>query len=237
MDAEVILKKSDNRSREDQFEELRHAVHDKYEPLGEVIYDIPVGGSNTLGVLGYYECACELTQQAEELGIRGSRVVVPVGSMGTYIGLFGGLKNENSSLSLTGIAIAPSPEHPRLRAAEFYKEMKAAYDLAYSPAEEEFDIRCDYDFGGYNNPVKEVREAIYMMGRHEAIILDPCYTGKAFAGLVAMVREEKLRKGETVIFVHTGGMPGINTPFHRAEFERELKNGVKIIKSSDLNES
>jgi len=82
-----------------------------------------------------------------------------------------------------------------------------------------------------------VREAIYMMGRHEAIILDPCYTGKAFAGLVAMVREEKLRKGETVIFVHTGGMPGINTPFHRAEFERELKNGVKIIKSSDLNES
>ena len=67
------------------------------------------------------------------------------------------------------------------------------------------------------------------MASREGILLDPCYTGKAFAGMLDMVAENKIRRGNTVIFVHTGGMPGLYTKHHRLEFERELMDGVTII--------
>ena len=63
----------------------------------------------------------------------------------------------------------------------------------------------------------------------EAIILDPCYTGKAFAGLMEMVKSGKIAQGENVIFVHTGGSPGISTPFHRVEIEAEREKYMHIL--------
>jgi 1-aminocyclopropane-1-carboxylate deaminase/D-cysteine desulfhydrase-like pyridoxal-dependent ACC family enzyme len=67
------------------------------------------------------------------------------------------------------------------------------------------------------------------MARTEAIILDPCYTGKLFAGILDMIEEGKIRKGEKIIMIHTGGMPGIYTRHHREEFEKELISGVTLI--------
>ena len=67
------------------------------------------------------------------------------------------------------------------------------------------------------------------MARSEAIVLDPCYTGKAYAALLDMIKQEKIRKGETVIFIHTGGFPGVYTPAHRKAFEAELMDGITIL--------
>ena len=67
------------------------------------------------------------------------------------------------------------------------------------------------------------------MARKEAILLDPCYTGKAFAGILEMIQEGKIAKGETVIFLHTGGAPGLNTPIHRKAFEQELRSGIEVL--------
>ena len=67
------------------------------------------------------------------------------------------------------------------------------------------------------------------MAQKEAIILDPCYTGKAFAGLLEMIDCGKIKKGEKVVFLHTGGSPAIYTPFHRVEMESELQNGYFLI--------
>lgn len=99
----------------------------------------------------------------------------------------------------------------------------------FMPSEESFGLLTDYDRGAYNNPCKEVREAVYYMAQKEAIILDPCYTGKAFAGLLEMVKSGRIKKGEKVIFLHTGGAPGINTPHHRAEIEKERDRFIHII--------
>ena len=67
------------------------------------------------------------------------------------------------------------------------------------------------------------------MGQNEGIVLDPCYTGKAFAGLLEMIEKGQIAKGETVIFIHTGGLPGIYTPRHRQAFENELLGGVTLL--------
>ena len=59
--------------------------------------------------------------------------------------------------------------------------------------------------------------------------LDPCYTGKTFHGILQMLREGKIRRESPVIMLHTGGMPGIYTPHHRIEMERELLEHIHIM--------
>lgn len=204
-------------------------VTKEWEAKGEKVYFIPVGGSNELGILGYYDCAVEIAKQTEELGLKDVRLVSTVGSMGTYMGLQVGIKNENLPLHLTGIGISPKPNGLTAYAVDYYKRVKEYFGLDLDIAPEEFDVISDYDHGAYNNPVKEVREAIYYMGRKEAIILDPCYTGKTFAGILEMVKSGKIAQGENVVMLHTGGIPGIYTKHHRLEMENELKDYIHII--------
>jgi D-cysteine desulfhydrase len=55
----------------------------------------------------------------------------------------------------------------------------------------------------------ECREAVKLAASTEGLILDPVYTGKAMAGLIGHIRQGKFGKGDTVVFVHTGGMPAL----------------------------
>ena len=230
MGCDLILKSDDGRDENLQFEELCAQLIAEYEAKGEKVYYIPMGGSNALGALGYYDCAVELTEQAEALGISDARVIDAVGSMGTYMGLYCGLKNESSPLRLTGIAISPFGDYKEKRIVNYFNEMKETYGMEIDAVREDFDIVKDYTRGAYNNACAEVREAIGLMAQKEAILLDPCYTGKAFAGLVEMVKEGRIAQGEKVIFLHTGGFPGLYTRHHREAFEEELLGGVRIIK-------
>ena len=227
MGADVILQAPNGDP--DQQEKVIKQVIEKYEAKGEKVYFIPVGGSNDTGLLGYYECACELDEQAKEAGIPEATVVSAVGSIGTYMGLFCGLKNEGSHLKLQGIAISDFGENKEKRLMEYFESSKAHYGFDCNAKPEDFHIETGYVRGGYNLPNADVRKAIYKMARAEGIILDPCYTGKAFAGLLDMLSEGKVKKGSTIIFLHSGGQPGINTPHHRVEFERELADGVIVL--------
>ncbi|MDD3243060.1 MAG: D-cysteine desulfhydrase family protein [Eubacteriales bacterium] len=229
MGAEVVLQKSDGRPEEEQFAALTAQVKARYEARGERVYEIPMGGSNVTGMLGYYECAMELTAQAKPLGLQDATVCCAVGSMGTYMGLYCGLKNEGSPLELVGIAISPFGEAKERRIVEYFGEAKAGLGLGIDAARGDFRIEKDYTRGAYNNPSEPVRRAIYHMGHAEGILLDPCYTGKAFAGLCDMIRQGRVRQGSKLIFLHTGGMPELYTPHHRVEMERELRPGVTVM--------
>ena len=229
MGADVVLKKDDGRDEGLQFEELAAELTAKYEAAGEKVYFIPIGGSSVVGMAGYYDCATELTAQAKEMGLEDARVICGVGSIGTFMGLYCGLKNEGSPLGLTGVAISPFGDAKEARIMKYFADAKAHYGLTCDATRADFDIEKDYTRGAYNNPCKEVREAMYLMASKEAIILDPCYTGKVFAGIVDMVKAGKIKQGEKIIMLHTGGLPGIYTKHHRVKLEAELLPGVTII--------
>lgn len=229
MDAEVVIKQNDGRDIALQFAETVASVKARYEAQGEVVYEIPMGGSNPIGMLGYYECAQELMAQVQQQKIVNATLCCAVGSLGTYIGLLAGLKNTDSSIRLHGIAIAPQPEDLPQRMTEAYHSFCDTYSLSSNIEPAEFNVETAYTRGGYNNPSAEVRQAICYMARREAILLDPCYTGKAFAAILDMVREGKFHPGETVIFLHTGGIPGLYTKQHRLAFEQELGAGIVLV--------
>lgn len=218
MGAEVVLHKGGD----GPLKETSEKVMKRYEEQGEKPYYIPMGGSNALGALGYYECAQEILKQMPE-----GRVVVTVGSMGTYMGLFCGL--HDTAVKLTGVMIAPFYDDPQQYALDYFAKIKADWGLDYDVKKEDFDIKTEFTGGGYNNLLPEVREAMYEMARREAIIIDPCYTGKTYVALKKMVANGTIAKGEKVLFIHTGGMPGINTPHHRKAMEKELFDGITIV--------
>jgi 1-aminocyclopropane-1-carboxylate deaminase/D-cysteine desulfhydrase-like pyridoxal-dependent ACC family enzyme len=72
-----------------------------------------------------------------------------------------------------------------------------------------YKIFYDYVGKGYGIPTESGIEAIKLAARAEALLLDPVYTGKAMAGLVDLIRGRYFRKKESVIFIHTGGAPGV----------------------------
>lgn len=209
----------------------RQAVIDKYTAEGEKVYYVPMGGSNELGLLGYVECAIELDKQAREAGIGDASVYVTVGSMGTYLGMLAGFKACGSGLDLIGINVLPyegggtDAENLRNALSEYLGKAKAFYPdypEAFDISPDEFHIETAYIHGAYNNPVEDVRDVMYYLARKEAIIIDPCYTGKTFEAVVCGARSGMIPQGSNVIFMHTGGLPGIYTKHHRIELEKEL---------------
>lgn len=228
MGADVVL----NQSEEDKrpLEEMVRLTTERYEAAGEKVYYIPMGGSNAVGSMGYVDAAKETTEQALAMGLTSGTMVTTIGSFGTYIGLFAGLREIRSPFALKGVTIMPYDVPVKKAAAKQFRELKAFAGLTQEdPSEDDFDIATDYHYNAYNNPVGEVRKAIYYLARREGIILDPCYTGKTFLAICKMVQEEIIAPNSNVIFFHTGGIPGINGPVHRKEFEKELRSGLSFL--------
>jgi len=204
-------------------------VTKEWEDKGEKVYYVPMGGSSELGILGYYDCAVEMAEQIKAQNLKNVHIIVTVGSMGTYMGLATGIANEHLPMKLTGISIMPYKDDIKKHAADYYSRVQHAYDLPVDLSPEDFDIITDYDCGAYNNPVESVREAIYYMGRSEGIIVDPCYTGKTFAGIIDLAKQGYFSPDETVIMIHTGGIPGIYTKHHRIQMELDLMDYIHVI--------
>lgn len=207
----------------------RDALIKKYSAAGEKVYYIPMGGSNEIGMLGYVECAHEIEKQAKGTDLKEAPVYVTIGSMGTYMGLLIGFRDSGSKRRLKGVSVLPygtagkEAECLRRALADYYKRICAFYGAEVrEPDPKVFDIDTAHIYGGYNKPSDTVRRAIYYLAGREGIILDPCYTGKTFCALLDDIRTGAVPKGSNVIFIHTGGLPGIYTGHHRTEFEKEL---------------
>ena len=183
---------------------------------GRRAYVIPGGGSNALGGLGYVACLQELLSQSFAEGLRFDRLVVASGSSGTHGGLLAGCLGHRVALPIVGIGVSrdPADQVPLVR-----NEAQSVLDLLGVP-----ETVCDDAvtcIGGYWQPKYSVPnarmvEAVQLLARTEAILLDPVYTGKAMAGLIGLARAGAFRDGERVLFLHTGGLPGVHA------FENEL---------------
>lgn len=229
MGCHVYLVKPDSSKKYgDMLKNAINKVTSEYEEKGENVYFIPMGGSNEIGALGYYDCALELKKQIDDMKLKQPHIVTTVGSLGTYTGLAMSIAHENIDAKITGISIMPYRDI-RESAFKHYLDCTEKFGLKPLLKKKDFNILTDYDCGAYNNPVKDVRESIYYMGSREGIIFDPCYTGKTFNAIRRLMKKGYFAEDESVIMIHTGGLPGIYTKHHRLEMEKELMPQVHII--------
>ncbi len=176
---------------------------------GRKAYTIPGGGSTPLGALGYVACAHEFLAQGFDVGLRFDHVVCASGSAGTHAGLLVGLHSANAALPLTGINVR-RPRAEQERNVHQLAEATAALLELHAPIARESVVALDDWVGpGYSLPSPEMIEAVRLLARLEGVLLDPVYTGKAMAGLIALVARGFFGKRDNVLFVHTGGSPAL----------------------------
>ncbi|MDP3387245.1 MAG: D-cysteine desulfhydrase family protein [Eubacteriales bacterium] len=203
-------------------EEKTNEVLKEYEALGHVVYVIPVGGSSTLGALGYFDASAEINQQVKSMGINLDYLVVAFGSAGTYAGLLLGKKQLGLDYGVIGISVSHKSDEMIQKDIRYMNDISQEFDLGIRISSDDVWIENGFVQNGYNIPDKETRQCIYYVARQEAIILDPCYTGKAFNGMMNLIQTGAILKGSNILFLHTGGTPGIFSENHLSEFQAEL---------------
>jgi D-cysteine desulfhydrase family pyridoxal phosphate-dependent enzyme len=183
---------------------------------GNVVYTVPVGGSSPaysmeepLGAIAYAYAFQEMHQQAAEQGFAITHVVVATGSGGTQAGLMVGAKAVDPSVEIVGIAVSTEKGAVKKFVAEIANQTAKSLglDLTFTP--EETVVIDDYLGEGYGHLSEPIVEALTLVSRHEGILIDPVYTGKAMAGLVDKIRKGHFEKNDGVVFLHTGGTPAL----------------------------
>ncbi len=164
-------------------------------------FAMPIGGASVTGAAAFVWAADELLAQADtdDLGDV-DWVVVADGSGGTHAGLVAGLGGDARVL---GVDVGTRPDLddvvPRLAAEAAARAGRGA------PVTDQLVIDHTRFGDGYGAVTDAALEAIERVARLEGIVLDPVYTGKAMAGLVAASRDRRFGAGDTVVFWHTGG--------------------------------
>jgi D-cysteine desulfhydrase len=180
------------------------AACDRLAAAGRRPYRMPIGGASAVGALGYVRGAMELRDQASaafgDLGL----VVVADGSGGTHAGLAAGLGDHALVLGVDVGARPDLDEQVPAKAAEVARLAGLAEPRAATGIVDHGRVGA-----GYGSATDDGREAAGLAARLEGLILDPVYTGKAMAGLVAGRRDGRIAADRPTVFVHTGGMPAL----------------------------
>ena len=169
-------------------------------------YFVPYGVSNALGAVGYATTIAEIESQAAQSGFVPSAIVHCSGSAGTQAGLVVGAAIAMPGTCIVGIDIDAEPERVRADVVKLVLEASELLDVSFAARVE---VVAGHAGPAYGVPHEATIEAIRLAGRLEALALDPVYSGKGLAGLIALIRQGRWRKDEDVVFLHTGGTPAL----------------------------
>jgi D-cysteine desulfhydrase family pyridoxal phosphate-dependent enzyme len=189
---------------------LMREIGEQVEAAGHHPYLIHLGTfSGGLAAVGYVTGGLELVDQCRAAGISRARIVVAVGSGGTYAGLLLGLHVAGVGFHTVGASVMSPVPFLRARVREKVQAAAEILGVRTTLRDEEIDITDALIGEGYATPPGESLDAVYLAARTEGLILDPIYTGRALAALRRAARAGAIRDDETPVFVHTGGAPNV----------------------------
>lgn len=177
--------------------------------IGRKVSVIPTGGSTPLGALGYCRCAQEIQQMSAQLGISFSQVFVPNGSSGTHAGLAAGFSSMGvPSEVVRSYAVLGDAEETKKTTLSLTNDTLRLLGCS-TVSEQGIDVDGNHRGEGYGIPTASMLDAVLLLARTEGLLLDPVYSGKAFAGMLSDIQSGQYPAGSQVLFVMTGGAPGL----------------------------
>lgn len=200
MDAEVIMVDALDHPAEQLAEQATRLEAQGFRP-----YIVPIGGSNALGALGYVGCAQEIAHQCEEV-VDFAAVVVASGSAGTHAGLAVGLEQLLPDTELVGVTVSRQADAQLPLVERLRQSLATQLEVA---ATAPITLWDDYYAPRYGEPNEEGMAAVKLLARLEGLLLDPVYTGKAMAGLLDGISQNRFRREGPLLFIHTGGAPAL----------------------------
>jgi len=185
-------------------------VADSARRAGRRPYIVPLGASTPTGALGYAECAQEIVSQSATRGIKVDWVVLGSASAGTQAGLVAGFKALDAQTRVMGIAVSGTEQDTRHKlVASLAQQSAQLLGWAGTIVDDDVIVNGDYVGPGYGSFGDDVIKVVHEIARLEALLIDPVYTGKAMLGLYDLSRKGFFKRGENVVFLHTGGLPGL----------------------------
>lgn len=178
---------------------------DKLQSEGKTPYIVPLAGDKPpLGALGYVDAARELVAQGE----RFDEIVIGSGSALTHIGLLFGLRALGDQTPVRGACVRRDRETQAARVAKRLSDLAGLLDVDLPVSEADILLDDVALAPGYGRMSPAVERALSLAARHEGLILDPVYTAKVLATVIARA-EDGTMKGKRVLFWHTGGQPAL----------------------------
>jgi D-cysteine desulfhydrase family pyridoxal phosphate-dependent enzyme len=202
--AELVF--TGDRSRD----EVAGEVMGRERAAGRRPYLIPVGASDEVGAAGYVAGMEELVAQLRDSGVAIDRVVFASSSFGTQSGMIVAAKALGFPAQLAAVAIDSTRDEMQAAVADLAARTARRVGVDVSVSRNEVVSYDGYLGAGYGVVGDPEREAIELTARHEGILLDPVYTGRAMAGLIDLVRRREIGAHETVLFWHTGGAAALH---------------------------
>lgn len=191
-------------------QEIMEEIKDELAKKGHKAYIIPEGASNGIGSFGYINAMQEIVEQEKEMGIEFDAIVVPVGSGGTYAGLYYENYISARESKIYGFNVSSDSEHFKKTILGLLDEIAIYTGKKINTEKDDLNIIDGYVGKGYALSSQEEIDFISEFAKLEGIVLDPVYTGKAMYGLVSEIRKEKLDREKNILFIHTGGLFGWN---------------------------
>lgn len=192
----------------DNIQEIAAKEIDSLKKKGLKAVFIPEGGSSSLGIWGYIECASEITKQLRTFKNKPSHIITAVGSGGTLAGLVVGKKLYGLKSNLFGVNVLKTSGDFEKIVCDLANECSRKYKLGIKVNSKDFTILDGYSEEGYENISKEKLELLTFISQDYGLLLDPAYTGKAFFGMIDhfIYQGNEFNK---LMFIHTGGVFGI----------------------------
>lgn len=198
----------------------------EYEARGDKVYEMPAGGSTSLGCMGYFFAVPELMEQLQASGQKVDCVICPSGSNGTFAGLWLGSKYFHAPFTVIGSCVSPHEEVYVDNMVQFINRTSEEFELGVTAAREDLHLLCRECAGiAYDVPDPETFQTICRLARAEGLFVDPCYTGKGFSAVFKLIDSGRIPRGSSVLFIHTGGLPGLFSEQHLEMFSKELWEG------------
>lgn len=192
----------------DTADQLLADAAERLRAEGRTPYVVPIGGSNALGALGYVRAGLELAEQIKASGLQGAAVVLASGSAGTHAGLALALEHALPGTRVVGVTVS-RPDATQRPKVEGLLQRTAELLGVPVPAALRVELWDQYFAPRYGEPNAGTLGAIRQVASSEGLLLDPVYTGKAFAGLLDGLENGAFEGNGPVIFLHTGGSPAL----------------------------
>lgn len=205
--AKIIRDSSANIKFVNSGEEINNASQEaikEYEQLGFAPYEIWGGGHTKEGGIAYIEVVAELKQICEQTKWIPDYLFIASGTGSTQAGILAGLdKYSLKGIKVVGISVAREKSRAESVINEFYRQLSNYYNI--DDCHQDIIVDDSYLFGGYNQANDELINFSNNSIKNYGLILDTCYTGKAFYGMLDYIKRNNLGS-KNILFWHTGGI-------------------------------
>lgn len=210
-------------------------IADKFRRQQRTPYVIHLGIDHApVGGLGYVRGAIELAYQLDQHGLNPDHLVLASGSGLTHAGSLVGCRALISQMKVHGICVRRSATLQHERILRRCAEIQQLLNIEPVVTDDAVNVDDSVLAPGYGHLNAETAEAVRIAALDEAMLVDPVYTGRALAGLIHKVRSGQIEQGDRVIFLHTGGTPGLFA--YQADVMQALDDDVETIAVVDTKD-